>query len=182
MNEEIDDIELMIDNMERQSHSMEYEEAQYILDKIKEELFRKEDDSKFIRIFHVETIKDIYNLVTSNSIRLNVDDYQFSKFLDLLINLKKRKSELQGGRYIDTDRQRKIVAEEMANIEMIIPTKFKGKKPNRSFLDIAFKVNPSLCKNELMRREKVMMWKAVEKGKDSDKEKVREKLRKYKEE
>jgi hypothetical protein len=133
MNEEIDNIELLINEMEKLSDSMNYEEAQLILTKIKEELFRKEDDSKFIRIFHVQTIKDIYNLIASNSIRLDVNNYQFSKFLDLLINLKKRKSKLQGVRYIDTYRQRKIVAEEMSKIEIIIPCKHKGIKPNRAF-------------------------------------------------
>ena len=37
---EIDTIALMIDNIRRLSHSMKYEEAQYILEKIKEELLK----------------------------------------------------------------------------------------------------------------------------------------------
>ncbi len=43
---EIDNIALLIENMRRQSHAMEYEEAQYILDKIKEELTRKIEPNK----------------------------------------------------------------------------------------------------------------------------------------
>ena len=52
-------------------------------------------------------------------------------------------------------------------------------KTKQSILDIAFKVSPFLCSNELIRREKVMMWKAIESEKESEKEKVRKELRKY---
>lgn len=186
-NNKVDKIELLIDNMKRQSHAMEYEDAQRILDKIKEELLQEEPykDKSFEEVFvnppeNYTTIKDMYLLVTSHSIRLDMNDYNFDKFLDLLINLKERKSELQGGRYVDIDRQRKIVAEEMFKIGMQIPCKWKGNKPNRAFLEIAYKVNPSLCSAELLRREKVMMWKAIETGKELEKEKTRKKLRKYK--
>ncbi len=182
----IDNIELLIENMRRQSHAMEYEDAQHILAKIKEELLREEQhkDEIFEEIFvnppkKHGTIKSVYNLVTSHSIRLDVNDYDFAKFLDLLINLKERKNELQGGKYTDINRHRKIVAEEMLKLEMPIKCKWKGVKPNREFLDIAFKVSPFLCSNELLRREKVKMWKAIESGKESEKEKVRKELRKY---
>ena len=55
----------------------------------------------------------------------------------------------------------------------------RSKRPNRAFLDIAHKVNPSLCSSELERREKVMMWKAIESGKKEEIEKARERLKKY---
>lgn len=55
----------------------------------------------------------------------------------------------------------------------------RSKKPNRAFLDIANKVNPSLCRGELERRERVMMWKAIESGKKEEIEKARERLLKY---
>lgn len=178
---ETDDIALLIDNMRRQSHAMKYEDAQYILDKIKIELTRKIESNEFIRMFHVKTFRDVYNLVTSPSIRLDMNDYNFTNFLDLLENLIKRKEELQGGRYIDTNRQRKIVAEEMFKLGMTIPSKWRGIKPNRTFLDIAYKVNPSLASSELKRREQVKLYKGVENKKDKDIKAATDKLRKIKE-
>ena len=50
---------------------------------------------------------------------------------------------------------------------------------DRIFLDIANRVNPSLCRGELERREKVMMWKAIEGGKKEEIEKARERLKRY---
>ena len=130
---------------------------------------------------NVQTIKDVKSLLVSDSIRLNPDSYRFSDFLALMVGVHNRKSEIQGARYIDTDRQRKVVAEEMACLGMTVPVRKGGKirGPNRAFLDIAHKVNPSLACKELERREKVMMWKAIESGKKEEIEKVREKLKKY---
>lgn len=179
MNE--DYIATLIDNMRRQSHAMEYEEAQYILQKIKEELTRKVDTTEFIRIFHVQTYRDVYNLVTSNSIRLDINNYNFVNFLDLLEALLKRKTELQGGRYIDTDRQRKIVAEEMFKLGMSIPSKWKGVKPNRAFLDIAYKISPSLVGSEIKRREHVKLYKGIENKDKKQITKAVDELKKVKE-
>lgn len=176
-----DYIATLIDNMRRQSHSMEYEEAQYILDKIKEELTKKVEPNEIIRIFHVQTFKDIYNLITSHSIRLDHNNYAFSQFLDLLESLLKRKNELQGGTYADIDRQRRIVAEEMYKLGMTIPCKWMGVKPNCAFLDIVYKVNPSLVCSELKRREQVKLYKGIA---NKDKKKVNEaidNLKKFKE-
>lgn len=178
---ETDYIATLIDNMRKQSCEMKYEEAQYILDKIKEELTEKMEPNEIIRMFKVQTFRDVYNLVTSDSIRLNVNDYNFAKFLDLLEALLKRKSELKGGRYIDTDRQRKIVAEEMFKLGMIIPSKWRGIKPNRAFLDIAYKVSPSLVSSELKRRELVKLYKGIESKRDKEIKKSVIELKKIKE-
>jgi hypothetical protein len=55
----------------------------------------------------------------------------------------------------------------------------EGAKSNRAFLDIANKVNSSLCRDELERREKVLIWKAIESGRIEEIEKARERLKKY---
>lgn len=178
--ERVDTIALLIDNMERLSHGMEYEEAKYVLDKIKEEL--KKWPYTYIHIGDIQTIKDIHDLMTSNAIRLNPDNYELSDYLGLLTAVHERRNELQGARYRDTERQRRVVAEEMICLGMTIRPKKKryAKVPNRAFLDIAYKVNPSICSTELERREKVMMWKAIESGNKEEIEKVRERLQKYK--
>ena len=178
---ETDNIALLIENMRRQSHVMEYEDAQYILSTIKEEFTRKIEPNEIIRMFHVQTYKDVYNLVTSNSIRIDINNYRFANFLDLLEALLKRKDELQGGRYIDTDRQRRIVAEEMLKLGMTIPSKWKGVKPNRAFLDIAYKVSSSLVSSELKRREQVKLYKGIESKRDKEVKSAVDKLKKIKE-
>ncbi len=105
------------------------------------------------------TIKDVNDLVTSHSIRLNPDNYNFADFLGLLVNVHSRKGEIQGARYIDTDKQRKVVAEEMVCLGMTIPESRgckggigKSGKPNRAFLDIAHKINPFIACKEIERR------------------------------
>jgi hypothetical protein len=182
-----DTIKPLIDRMNEFSEKQEYEKAKEVLDKIKEEL--KTPPAKgwpqiYIHIGDIQTIKDVNDLVISNSIRLNPDNYKFADFLGLLTNVFSRKGEIQGARYIDTDRQRKVVAEEMACLGMTISESRGGKggksgKPNRAFLDIAHKVNPFIACKEIERREKVMMWKAIEGGKKEEIEKARERLRKY---
>lgn len=177
-----DTIEPLIEDMNKFSDNYEYEKAKETLDKIKEEL-KQPSTQVWISVRNVQTIKDVHNLVTSHSIRLNPDDYKFSDFLGLLVNVHSRKNEIQGARYIDTDRQRKVVAEEMMCLGMTIESKGgkigRSKKPNRAFLDIANKVNPSLCRSELARREKVKMWHAIESGNTKEIERIRESLRKY---
>ena len=182
-----DTIKPLIDEMNQLSEKQDYEKAKEVLDKIKEELKKTSMEKwpgSYIHIGNIQTIKDVNDLVTSNSIRLNPDNYRFSDFLGLLVNVHSRKSEIQGARYIDTDRQRKIVAEEMACLSMTIPESRGGKggrseKPNRAFLDVAHKINPFIACKELERREKVMMWKAIDSGKKEEIEKARERLRKY---
>jgi len=182
--ERVDTIALLIDNMERLSHGMEYEEAKYTLDKIREELKKPATNIwpyTYIYVGNIQTIKDVHDLITSDSIRINPDNYEFSDYLGLLTNVHKRKNELQGARYQDTDRQRRVVAEEMICLGMTItPKKQKyAKMPNRRFMDIAYDINPSICSKELERRSNIELWKAIEVG---DKEKIRlakEKISKY---
>ncbi len=178
-----DTIEPLINQMNEFSDKQEYEKAKETLDKIKEEL-KNPTVGIWISVRNPQTIKDVHNLVTSDSIRLNPENYRFPDFLGLLVNVHNRKDEIQGARYIDTEKQRKVVAEEMACLGLTIKESkgyhvTKNKKPNRAFLDIAHKVNPSLCRSELERRERVMMWKAIESGKKEEIEKAREKLKKY---
>ncbi len=178
-----DTIKPLIGLMNEFSDKQEYEKAKETLDKIKEEL-KKSSVETLVSIRGIQTIKDVNDLVTSDWIRLNPDNYKFSDFLGLLVNVHNRKDEIQGARYIDTDRQRRVVAEEMACLGMTIQESKGGKigrskKPNRAFLDIAHKVNPSLCRTELERRERVKMWHAIESGKKEEIEKERIMLRKY---
>jgi hypothetical protein len=178
-----DDIKPLLEDMNKFSESREYEKAKETLDRIKEELKRSSIQT-WVSVRNVQTIKDVHNLVTSDFIRLNPDNYKFSDFLGLLVNVHNRKDEIQGARYIDTDKQRKVVAEEMVCLGMTVSESKGGKigrskKPNRAFLDIANKVNPSICRGELERRERVMMWKAIESGKKEEIEKMRERLLKY---
>ena len=178
-----DQIKPLLDEMNNLSNSQEYEKAKEILDKIKEEL-GKSLENEWINVGNVQTIKDVKNMVVSDSIRLNPDNYKFSDFLALLVGVYNRKNEIQGARYSDIDKQRTVVSEEMVCLGMIIPESKGGKwgksrRPNRAFLDIAHKVNPSLSCKELERREKVKLWKVIESGKKEEIEKVRGMLRKY---
>lgn len=185
-----DVIKPLIDQMSEFSEKQEYEKAKGVLDKIKEELKKPSIEGwpqSYIHIGNIQTVKDVNDLVISHSIRLNPDNYRFADFLGLLVNVHSRKGEIQGARYIDTDRQRKVVAEEMACLGMTIPLKKRGGrggigksgKPNRTFLDVANKINPFIACKEIERREKVMMWKAIESGKKEEIDKARERLRKY---
>lgn len=178
-----DNIKPLLEEMNKFSEIQDYEKAKETLDRIKEEL-KKSSVQTWVSVRNVQTIKDVRNLVTSDSIRLNPDNYKFSDFLGLLVNVHNRKDEIQGARYIDTDKQRKVVAEEMVCLGLPIYESKGGKigrskKPNRAFLDIANKVSHSICRGELERREKVMMWKAIESGKKEEIEKARERLGRY---
>lgn len=178
-----DEIKPLLEEMNKFSDVQDYEKAKEILDRIKEEL-KKPSVQAWISVRNIQTIKDVNNLVTSDSIRLSPDNYKFSDFLGLLVSVHNRKDEIQGGRYVDLDKQRRVVAEEMTCLGISIPESKGGKvgrskKPNRAFLDIANKVNPALCRGELERREKVMMWKAIESGRIEEIEKARERLKKY---
>jgi hypothetical protein len=180
-----DTIKPLIDQMNRFSEKQEYEKAKDVLSEIKEELKKPSTNVwPYIHIGNIQTVKDVNDLVTSDSIRLKPENYKFADFLGLLVNVYDRKNELQGASYSDTNRQRKVVAEEMACLGMVIPESKgggigKSKKPNRAFLDIAHNVNPFLACKELERREKVNMWKAIEKGKKEEIDAVRKRLQKY---
>lgn len=180
-----DTIKPLIDQMGEYSEKQDYEKAKDVLDKIKEELKNssmEEWPHSYIHVGNIQTIKDVHDLVMSNSIRLNPDNYKFADFLGLLVNVHGRKNEIQGARYSDTDKQRKVVAEEMACLGMVIPESGgkggRSGKPNRAFLDIAHKVNPFIACKELERRCRVLLWKAIESGKKEDIERARKTLQK----
>lgn len=164
-----------IDEMTRLSNNREYEKAQEVLGKIKDEL--KSLRSNFP--FRIDTIKDVYDLITCHAIRLDSENYSFPAFLSLVISVHDRKDELEGKKYSDTDNHRKIVAEEMVKLGITVPAKWKGIKPNRRFLDIAHQVNPFIADKELERRERVMLWKAIESGKRENIDMAAKRLRKY---
>lgn len=170
-----DTIKPLIDDMDRLSENLEYEKAQIVLENIKEEL--KESKSNFP--LNILIIKDVYDMIISYPIRLDPENYSFSDFLGLMVSVHKRKDELKGGRYSDIDRQRKVVAEEMVKLGIIIPSKWKCVKPNRRFLDIVHQINPFIANKELERRERVILWKAIENGR-TDKMKIAvDNIRKY---
>lgn len=174
-----DKIKSLVDEMENLSERFEYEKAKKVLDDIKVELKKpRNPECGVLAIYDVDTIRDVHDLVTSHSIRINPNSFKFSDYLGLLVNVHKRKGELKRGRYSDIDRQRKIVAEEMLCLGMTISAD-RIKRPNRAFLDIAHKVSPFIACKELERREKVMFWKAIETGKKEEIERARERLRKY---
>ncbi len=170
----------LILDMEKCSEEQDFETANEILSLIKDELEKPEG---YIPARDKHIIKDLYRMITSDSIRLNPDHYPTASFITLLRNLYARKSELQGARYIDIDRHRKIVAEEMVNIKMTIPRKKRGmgKMPNRRFLDIAFQVNPSISGGELIRREGVNLWNAIPKKNSTEIETIKQKIKTLKE-
>lgn len=168
-----DNIKPLVDCMDQMSEKLDYENAKQILNKIKEEL--KTSKSNFP--FKIETIKDVNDLITSNPIRLNPENYKFSDYLGLLVNVHDRKKELKGMSYSDIDRQRKVVAEEMACLGIVIPAGKKGIKPNRRFLDIANTINPDIACKELKRREMVLLWKAIEENNRDKIEKAKKNIR-----
>lgn len=169
----------LIVDMEKHSEDQEFEKANELLALIKFELEKPEG---YISPRDKKTIKDIYTMVTTDTIRLNPDHFSIGSFINLLKNLNERKSELQGARYIDIDKQRKIVAEEMAIIGMSIPRKKRGmgKMPNRRFLDIAFQVNPSISSAELVRREGVNLWNMIPKKNEIEINTIKQRIKEFK--
>ncbi len=177
-----DKIKELIKQMEDFAEKQQYEEAQKTLVRIKDELVRTKDLSekygKDWKPFLKEepTIQNTYDIITGHSIRLNPEQFKFSDFLGLLSDVTTRFGDVQ--KHDDT-KIRKIVAEEMVCKGMTIPQTYKGKKPNRAFLDIAYTVNPYVCKSELERREKVKLWKAIESGDKDEINKTKKEVYKY---
>ena len=174
----------LISEMEKASYEEDFEYAKYVLDKIKEYLELPENyDYIFTpsKLGDVQTLKDIDEILKCCSIRLNPKHYNFSDWLNLLLSLDNRKSELQGISYKDGERHRKVVAEEMLCLEMSISKKKRGmgKMPNRAFLDVLYSIHPDLCRQEIGRREKVKLWKAIESGNKQEIQKTKEEISKY---
>lgn len=179
----VDEIKELISLMEELAGRQQYEDAQHVLNSIKNELKKEEtvDDKEFLdRILSGKTkeptILGTYRAVIGHSVRLNPDIYRFSDFLGLLSNVTDR---LKQTRRFNEDVLRRIVAEEMLCSKMSVPLSYKGIKPNRAFLDIAYKVHPDICKHELERREKVMLWKAIESGSREKIEEAKKKVFEY---
>lgn len=169
-----DEIKELIKKMEEYSSSQEYEKAQDTLSEIQKKIYgEKEFEEEWLKVFlsgkKEETIKDTFNYITSHAVRLSPNIYGFSTILNLTISVNERINKTSKR---DDYTIRRIIAEEMVCNEIsVIPASGKKaqkyKKPNRAFLDIALKVNPSICKGEISRREKVKLWKAIE-SKDED--------------
>jgi len=172
-----DNILVLIDEMKALSLEQRFEDAKKVLDKIKTELEKPEPERFLISI--VDTVKDVYKMIKRDHIRLDPDDYDFGAFLNLVMNVWKRRDELQGAMYHDTERQRRVVAEEMYGLGMTIAPKTRRFKrmPNKRFLEVCYSVNPSITSDELLRRAKVKLYlglKAHDKIEDARKE-----LKKY---
>ena len=179
----VDEIEELISLMEELAGRQQYEDARHVLNAIKNELVKEEklDDKELLdRILSGQrkepTIKQTYDIITGHSIRLNPEAYKFSDFLNLLPGVTDKLKSLKRA---NDDTVRKLVAEEMVCKQMPIPTTYRGIKPNRAFLDIAYKIHPDLCKYELERREKVMLWKAIESGNREKIEEAKKKVSEY---
>lgn len=63
--------------------------------------------------------------------------------------------------------------------QMTVQPIYREIKPNCTFMDITLQVNSSVCKDELERREKVKLWKAVETGDKKKIEYAKKELRKF---
>jgi hypothetical protein len=179
-----DVVKELIGEMNKYSNEEDFEMAKYVLDKIKEYLELPEDYESLwtpSKLGDIQTLKDIDEILKANFIRLNPKHYSFSDWLDLLLSLDNRKSELQGIRTLDVTKKRKIVAEEMLCLGISIPRKRRGigRMPNRAFLDVLYSVHPDLCKHELGRREQVKLWKAIEKGDKEELQKTRQEVSRY---
>ena len=164
-----DEIKKLIKEMEFYSSSQNYEKAQDILSEIKKRLYEEKTFGKewledFLSGRREITIKDTFDYITGNAVRLSPDIYGFSTILNLTISVNERTNKIKTH---DDYTTRKIIAEEMVCNEIPVISASgrkapKYSKPNRAFLDIALKVSPSICKGEISRREKVKLWKAIE--------------------
>lgn len=178
-----DKIKALINTMQEYSNKQEYEKANKVLINIYSELYKEKEFGKewldnFLSGINNTTIKDTFDYITGNSVRLDPEEIGFSKFLKLTIDVNEKLKKLKR---TDDYIKRKVIAEEMVYSGQTIPVKWKGKKPNRAFLDIALKVNPSICKAEIERREKVKLWKALESNKIRESETIKRKIKELKE-
>lgn len=163
----VDKIKELIKQMESFAEKQQYEDAQKSLVQIKEELDKPHEPSNLTvdqllgRTKREVTIKDTNEVLTGNSIRLNPNYYPFSKWLLLLTQVNEIQNQI-GHKF--PDNIRKIVAEQMVCKQMTIPPTYRGKKPNRAFLDETLKVKGGvdICGNEMERRLKSLLWQAVE--------------------
>jgi len=184
-----DKIKELIKQMEFFAEKQQYEDAHKSLLQIKEELYR----TKPIEVPDIDvllgekerepiTIRQTHNMLIQDKIRLNPEYYPFSRWLSLLQDVNERIANIKHPlAYDNIQKIRKVVAEEMVCKEMSIPPTYRGKKPNRAFLDETLKVKGGvdICGTEMERRLKSLLWQAVE-TKDWNKiHKAKEELSKF---
>ena len=128
-----DKIECYVEIMNKRSEAGDYNEANRILNLIKAELEKPDETNdtgfSFDNLKRIVegtqdpiTIKETYNIITGNSIRLNPDSYPFNKFLRLALDVHKRLSLIRNPYKCSNDNLiRKIVAEEMIKNELTVP-------------------------------------------------------------
>ena len=162
--------------MEDFAEKQQYEEAQKALVQIKDELYKPtvpttdkipfSDFEKLLKGEHeLMTIRQTHNMLVQDNIRLNPDYYPFSKWLSLLDDVNQRIANIKSPlAYTNIQKIRKVVAEEMVCKQMTVPPTYRGKKPNRVFLDETLKVKGGvdICGNEMERRLKSLLWQVVE--------------------
>ena len=167
-----DKIKELIKQMEVYAEKQQYEEAYKSLLQIKDELYKpKQIETPNLDAVlgkkerEPTTIRQTHNMLVQDGIRLNPDYYPFSKWLSLLTDVNERIMNIkQPLAYNNFQKIRKVVAEEMVCKQMNIPPTYRGKKPNRAFLDEALKVKGGvdICGTEMERRLKSLLWQAVE--------------------
>ena len=185
-----DKIKELIEKIDIFSNNQQYEEAQKALNMIKEELSRPANleekyNEEWVKSFskgekRVITIKDTQDILTGGSIRIDPEYYPFSDWLYLLIQINEKIANIDNI-YLVTDRLRRIVAEEMVAKKMIIPPAYRGKRPNRAFLDQVLNVKGGIdiCSKEMDRRLKSLLWQAIEKGDKIEIEEARKNIAKF---
>ncbi len=167
-----DKIKELIKQMELYAEKQQYEEAHKSLSQIKEELYRtKPIETPDIDVLLSKkerepiTIQQTHNMLIQDYIRLNPEYYPFSRWFSLLQDVNERIKDIKTPlAYTNIQKIRKVVAEEMVCKQMTIPPTYRGKKPNRAFLDETLKVKGGvdICGNEMERRLKSLLWQAVE--------------------
>lgn len=182
-----DKIKELVHKMEEYASRQEYEKSQEVLSEIKnnireEKELGKEWLDKLLSGKRKETIKDTFDYITGNAVRLSQDVYGFSNILNLSLSSNER---INNTNVRDDYTKRKIIAEEMVcnGLSVIASSGRKSPKytkPNRAFLDIALKVNPSICKSEISRRERVKLWKAIESNDETEVKRITKELKELK--
>lgn len=165
-----DKIRELIKQMDTLADKERYEDAQNTLQEIKYEINKPFDflrDVKpptFEQLFEGAerdpiTLKETHEMMIDRSIRLNSNSYPFANWLLLISQV----NDKQNDKKVKKD-LRKIVAEQMVCKEMKIPASYRGKKPNRAFLDelVRTKGGVDICGDEMERRLKSLLWQAIE--------------------
>lgn len=131
---------------------------------------------------YFRTLFAVHLELRSNSIRLDYKYMNISGYLKLLQAVK----EQLFNKRVDTYNIRLTVAEEMSKLKLypqMITEDWERhdfKPPNRAFLDVLYKVDPSLAKYDLLRREYSKLNQAWKRGDEKEQEAIREKIEELK--